>query len=97
MRGITVLVIVLGVLIVGMTAVVIGTIAGRLARGKGTPVAGFAGAAIDIPRGGRIAAMTAGSDRLVLALTLPNGEQQLVIIDLATGTRLGTIALHEAP
>jgi hypothetical protein len=97
MRGITVVVIVLGVLVLVMTALVIGTIAGRLARGPAHPAASLAGAAVEIPRGARIAAMTAGGDRLVLALTLPNGEQQLLVIDLASGARLGTIALREAP
>ena len=97
MRGITVLVIVLGILIVGMTTVVIGTIAGRLARGKAVPVPSFAGQAIDIPRGAHISAITTGADRLVLALTLPDGERQILVIDLATGARLGTIELREAP
>jgi len=96
MRGITVLVIVLGVLILVMTAAVIGTIAGRLARGGAKPLPALAGA-VDIPRGARIAAMTTGGDRLVLALTLPNGGQQLLVIDLATGARLGTIELRETP
>ena len=39
--------------------------------------------------------MTAGPDRLVLALVLPDGGRQLVVIDLATGARLGTIELHQ--
>jgi hypothetical protein len=52
---------------------------------------------IDIPRGARIEAMTAGSDRLILALELPDGGTQLVVIDLANGMRLGTIELHPVP
>ena len=38
--------------------------------------------------------MTAGTDRLILALALPEGGQQLLIIDLATGARVGAIDLH---
>lgn len=97
MRGITVLVIVLGILILVMTTVVIGVIAGRLARGPGKPMPALAGAAVEIPPGARIVAMTNGGDRLVVALTLPDGGQQLLVIDLATGTRLGTIELHQTP
>ncbi len=41
--------------------------------------------------------MTTGTDRLVLELVLPGGGRQLVIVDLATGARLGTIALHAQP
>ena len=50
-----------------------------------------------IVRGARIEAMTVGADRLVLALALPEGGRQLVVIDLATGTRLGAIELHATP
>jgi hypothetical protein len=53
--------------------------------------------AIDIPRGARIEAMTVGADRLVVALELPEGSRQLVIIDLLTGTRLGMIELQASP
>ena len=40
--------------------------------------------------------MTASPNRLILDLALPGGEHQLVVIDLATGARLGTIALRPA-
>jgi hypothetical protein len=41
--------------------------------------------------------MTAGPDRLILALVSPDGGRQLVIIDLASGSRLGTIELRPIP
>jgi hypothetical protein len=41
--------------------------------------------------------MTTGTDRLVLELVLPEGGHQLVIVDLATGARLGTIELRAQP
>jgi len=41
--------------------------------------------------------MTVGTDRLVLELVLPQGGRQLVVVDLATGARLGTIELRAAP
>ena len=41
--------------------------------------------------------MTAGSDRLIIDLLLADGTRQLLVIDLATGQRLGTIPLRTAP
>jgi hypothetical protein len=41
--------------------------------------------------------MTATPDRLILDLALPNGDRQLVVIDLATGARLGSIELRAQP
>lgn len=100
MRGLKILVVVMGImLVVGFTALV-AILAERISRGGG-PARGaprpFAAAAIDLPRGARIEAMTAEADRLVLALTLPEGGRQLVIINLTTGARLGTIELRTAP
>jgi hypothetical protein len=57
----------------------------------------FAAPAIDIPRGARVEAMTTSSDRLVLDLALPDGGRRIVILDLATGARRGTIELRATP
>ena len=99
MRALKILVVVMGVmLVVGFAALVV-VIAGRVSRSgpAATAAHGFAAPPIEIPRGARIEAMTAGPDRLILALALPDGERQLVVIDLAKGVRLGTIELHSAP
>ena len=96
MRALKILVVVMGVmLVVGFGALVV-VIAGRVSRGgpAATVAHEFTAAPIDIPRGARIEAMTAGPDRLILALVLPDGGRQLVVIDLAKGVRLGTIELH---
>jgi hypothetical protein len=99
MRALKILVVVMGIMIVGGFAALIVVIVGRIShRGPApaeTPKA-FA-RSIDIPRGARIEAMTAGGDRLVVGLELPDGNRQLLIIDLATGARLGTVELHPAP
>ena len=98
MRALKILVVVMGVMLVVGFAALIAIIAGRMSRGPAAAAAhGFGNPAIEIPRGARIEAMTAGSDRLILALDLPGGERQLVIIDLAKGVRLGTIELHSVP
>lgn len=98
MRALKILVVVMGVMLVVGFAALIAIIAGRMSRGPAAAAAhGFGSPAIEIPRGARIEAMTAGSGRLILALDLPGGERQLLIIDLAKGVRLGTIELHSVP
>ena len=99
MRGLKILVVVMGIMLVVGFAVLVAAIAGRISRGRPapSPPPAFAAEAIDIPRGARIEAMTAGTDRLIVGLALPQGDRQLMVIDLATGTRLGTIELHVAP
>jgi hypothetical protein len=99
MRGLKILVVVMGIMLVVGFATLVAVIAGRISRSGSTPspAHAFAAAPIDIPRGARIEAMTVGADRLVLGLALPEGGRQLVVIDLASGTRLGTIELHTAP
>ena len=97
MRALKILVVVMGVMLIGGFALLVGVIAGRLSHG-GTVPRSFAATAIDIPRDARIGAMTAaGTDRLVLELVLPGGGRQLIVIDLATGARLGAIELREPP
>jgi Family of unknown function (DUF6476) len=99
MCALKILVVVMGVMLVVGFAALVAVIAGRVSRGgpAATAVHGFAAAPIDIPRGARIEAMTAAPDRLILALALPEGGRQLVVIDLAKGVRLGTIELHAVP
>jgi Family of unknown function (DUF6476) len=98
MRALNVLVVVMGVLIVIGFAALIAGIAGKLSRDRpGANVERpFGATAIDIPPGARIEAMTASPNRLILELALPSGERQLLVVDLATGARLGTIALRPA-
>lgn len=99
MAALKVLVVVMGVMLVAGVAVLIVAIAGRVSQ-KGHSSAGpqpFAAAPVDIPSGARIEAMSTGPDRLVLDLMLADGSRQLLVIDLASGRRLGTIPLRAAP
>ena len=99
MQALKILVVVMGVMLVIGFAALIAVLAGRVAHRRTEtglihpPVRGV----IDIPRGARIEAMTAAPDRLILALALPEGGRELVVIDLAKGVRLGTIELHAVP
>lgn len=98
MRALKILVVVMGVLIVIGFGALIAGIAVKMSRNRsGASVEHpFAATAIDIPPGARIEAMTASQNRLILELALPDGERQLLVVDLATGARLGTIALRPA-
>jgi Family of unknown function (DUF6476) len=98
MRALKILVAVMGIVIVVGFGVVAAIIAGRLARRQSANAAhAFAGSTIDIPKGARIEAMTASSDRLILDLALPDGGRKIIVVDSATGARLGTIELRPAP
>jgi Family of unknown function (DUF6476) len=88
----------MGIVIVVGFGVVVAVIAGRLSRREAASAAhAFAGSAIGIPSGARIEAMTATSDHLILDLALPDGGRKIIVVDLATGNRLGTIELRVVP
>jgi hypothetical protein len=99
MRGLKILVVVMGIMLIIGFAALITIVAGRVSRGPApaTAARAFGSRAIEIPRDSRIEAMSAGPERLVLGLALPEGGRQLLIIDMATGSRLGTIELQPAP
>jgi len=94
MRALKTLVVVMGIMLIGGFAALVAVIAGRLSHYS--PPRSFA-TAIDIPRGARIEGMATGADRLVLAMVLPEGSRQLLVIDLTTGTRLGIVELRTIP
>jgi hypothetical protein len=98
-RALKIVVVVMAVMILAGTATLVVVIAGRMSRsGPVTaPSAPFAAAPIELPAGARIETMSVATDRLVLLIVLPDGNRQLVIIDLATGRRLGAIPLRTAP
>lgn len=99
MRGVMILAIVMGVMLVVGIVVLVAVIIGRVEHPAAPPSAAhpYAAAPIDIPRGARVAAMKIAANRLILALTLPQGGQEIIVLDLATGARLGTIELRAAP
>ncbi|HEV8029467.1 MAG TPA: DUF6476 family protein [Stellaceae bacterium] len=99
MAALKVLVVVMGIMLVAGVAVLLAAIAARVSH-KGSDAGApqpFAAVPIDIPPGARVEAMSAGPDRLVLDLVLADGTRALVVIDLTTGHRLGTIPLRAAP
>jgi len=97
MRGLRLLVAVMGVMLVAGTAALVVAIAARLAHRAPVPAAAFTAPAIELPHGSVIETMSTGTDRIVLQVDLVDGSVRLFVIDLATGRLLGTIPLKEAP
>ena len=103
MRALKILVIVLGVLLVGGFVTLVVVIAGRIGQRQTAPSSApaaslpFAASPIELPAGARIETLAVGSDRIVLNLALPDGNRELVIIDLVSGRRLGAVPLRAAP
>jgi|HubBroStandDraft_6_1064221.scaffolds.fasta_scaffold1241443_1 hypothetical protein len=95
MRGLKILVGVMGVmLIVGVAGLAV-AVATRLSHRAPTPGTMFSAPPILLPHGSKIEMMSIGSDRIVLQVDLVDGSVELVVIDLATGRELGAIPLRE--
>ncbi len=96
MRALKILVGLMGAMILAGVAILGATVAGRMTKSTPPPQA-FTAPAIDIPAGARVEAMSTGADRIVLDLVLSDGTRQLLIVDLASGRKLGTVPLRTAP
>jgi hypothetical protein len=96
-QALKVVVVIMGLMILAGLTLLGAIIAGRTAhRPTAAPAAAqaFSASPVDLPAGARVAAIKVGTDRLVLDIVLPDGNRQLLIIDLATGRQLGTIPLN---
>ena len=105
-RGLTTIkavVIGLGLLIVGVTVVLVMAAidkAGDAATSEEAPAASaaasaedFADVAVALPAGARVVTMTGAGDQLSLLVQLPGGAQSIVTIDRRNGEVLGTLEL----
>lgn len=100
------IVIIMGLMILAGLTLLGAIVAGRFAHRSEEPVAApapragasaYTAAPLGLPPGARVNTMTIGGDRLVLDVALPGGDDELVILNLATGRTIGTIPLHTAP
>ncbi|MGC6471570.1 MAG: hypothetical protein ACON4W_01675 [Parvibaculales bacterium] len=95
-RTLLIVVIVLGILLVGGLAVVVGTIIKRLndpeAAVEAKSKRSFGDIQTLVPAGSRIVGMQTTADKLVVQLSGPGGES-LVIYDVRKGVELGRIKL----
>ena len=102
MRALKILVVVMGIMLVGGFVTLIAVIANRVAQRQAevatAPVttAPFTADPVELPAGARIETIAVGPDRLAVNIVLPDGNRELVIIDLASGRRLGGIPLRFA-
>src|SRR5271167_3857570 len=103
MRGLKVLVVVMGILLLAGVAVVIVTIMTRLtqhpattapaaAATQGRPVP-FGTTTLNLPAGARVIEMQSAGRRLALHLRRADGSEAILILDPDTGTEMGTIDL----
>ncbi len=102
MRALRLLVIVLGVLLVGGTLALVGAIIVRSSqpsqpRGVARIPPSAAppyDTALDLPLGAVVRSIQPVGDRLVVHLVLPEGREKIVVFDLGSGSRTGTIELR---
>jgi uncharacterized iron-regulated membrane protein len=105
MRGLRLLVIVLGVLLLGGTLALVVAIIVRVPhpsesradpRSAAPPRTGPFDTVLDLPAGAVVQSMRETGARLAVHLVLPDGSQQIVIVDPGSGARIGTIELRPA-
>ena len=103
MRALKILVVVMGIMLVGgFVALIISIAYMAKHRQEAVPAASAAPAsytapAVGLPSGARIETMALSTNRLVLSIITPDGNRELLVLDPATGRRLGTIPLRIAP
>ena len=93
MRALKLLVAGMGVLLVGGIVFLIAALVNRAARPPGPPSAAAPGGRtiIELPAGARVAGTETTADRLVLRVALPEGGEELILLDLRSGARVATI------
>lgn len=89
MRALKALVITLGIAIIVAATVLATLIVQRTGSLGRAPASGT----ISIPAGARIVESRLDEGRILLRLTLPSGDERLVILDAATGESLATHSL----
>jgi Family of unknown function (DUF6476) len=92
MRGLQAAVIFMGVVIVGMVATIVVTLAHRMS--APAPVAVASTLQLDQPAGTRIHGVSAVGDRLAVLLQ-GGGPDRIIFVDPAGGQTTGTIALRQ--
>jgi Family of unknown function (DUF6476) len=101
-RALRILVVVMGIMLVGGFVALVLSIAYTVKyRQAAVPAAAvpapYVAPAIELPSGTRIETMALGANRLVLSIITQDGNRELLMLDPASGRRLGTIPLRTAP
>jgi hypothetical protein len=96
MRGLKLLVISLGVLLLAGIGALVAAIVWRVNHAGPlltTRPAALAVQRIILPTGAKVVGTDVNGDRLVVRVNLPSGEVRVLVFDLATGDKLTTIEL----
>jgi hypothetical protein len=96
-RGLKLLVGVMGVMLVAGVVALVVAIGARLAHRAPVPPQAFTAPPITLPHGATIERMSTTPERIVLDVALADGSVELVVVDLATGRLVGIFPLKEAP
>ena len=98
LRALKIAVVVMGIMLVVGFAALVAVVAGRLSRGgpAAVPSASVTAAPLEVPAGTRIETIGVGADRLAIAVLLPDGSRELIIVDIVSGRRIGKIPLRTA-
>ena len=88
---------IVGLLTVLLVAGFVALIAGLITQSKQRADPGFGAAELTLPAGARVAETAASGDKLVLRVTLANGEERLLILDINSGKLLGSVVLKRGP
>jgi hypothetical protein len=100
MRGLKVLVAVMGMLLVGGAAVLVAAIIDRARHRlvESSPThwtgRGFGHSVIDLPAGAHVIGTGAAGDWLVVRVGLADGGEALILIDPRNGEQVGTVELR---
>jgi Flp pilus assembly protein CpaB len=98
MRALRLLVIVLGVLLVGGTLALVGAIIVRSQHGAESRAAAPKGmpydTVLDLPAGAVVQTLQTAGERLIVHIALPDGRGEIIVLDLDSGARRGTIELR---
>jgi hypothetical protein len=98
MKGMLALVIIMGALIVIGSIVVIATIANRMSGATAEiarPASAFDMVDLPMPAGCQVVETVATNERLILRLGSGERCNRVLVVDMATGTLLGTLRLVE--
>jgi hypothetical protein len=93
MLGLKVLVGVMTVLLIAGFGVLAG---GMIMQAKRVEPA-FGAAELTLPPGAKVMETAIQGDRIVLRVALPDGEERLHVMDVASGRAVGTITIKRAP
>ncbi|HZS84551.1 MAG TPA: DUF6476 family protein [Stellaceae bacterium] len=101
MRALKALVIVLGVLIVGGTLALIAALVwrgthGTAVRAPSAPLAAPFAASLDLPSDATILSTETAGERFLVRAQFSDGRDEVFVLDLKSGARLGTIELRAA-